>query len=456
MDDTGNRLLTTEKKPSESDLLVSYYPNELNQYQKVGDNNQKHDGNGNLIDDGTRVMWYDFANRLVGANKGEDPPQTEDLHTYKWRYDALGRRVRIDHVLYPAGGAPAMFYLEFHWYDGGHQAISDRCQEPPKCYVYGIGIDEVLMMYTSWDTKRYYHYNQLGSVTALTEASGDVSLRCEYDAYGAPRAYDADGDEVEVVVHGPVGNPFLFTGRRWEPFGLGLYDYRARHYDPATGRFLQRDPAENLNPYTYVNNRPVFYIDPHGVQAIPGDIAPGPKEIGTYPGDKEAQNRAAAARFNREFNTTAKTIQASCPLYNWSGVGIFSSGMLFFIGYGSWTGIVRNVTTEERCFIVVRCLYLGGGLGGYIGAEAGIEFKGPKEGKYLAGSGWSAFASGAGIVAGGNISVSGEGTARVGVSAGYCVGLFLAGGAQWCNTEVKWCKRLGCYQIFDEPETKVK
>jgi RHS repeat-associated protein len=49
-----------------------------------------------------------------------------------------------------------------------------------------------------------------------------------------------------------------FTGQRWEA-SLGLYDYRARFYDPALGRFIQPDPLvpepgnpQGLNRYGYV------------------------------------------------------------------------------------------------------------------------------------------------------------------------------------------------------------
>jgi RHS repeat-associated protein len=59
---------------------------------------------------------------------------------------------------------------------------------------------------------------------------------------------------------------------RWEPAG-GLYDMRARTYDPATARFLTRDPVwlvlvdvESLNPYQYVYQSPLHYIDPRGAQ----------------------------------------------------------------------------------------------------------------------------------------------------------------------------------------------
>jgi RHS repeat-associated protein len=61
-----------------------------------------------------------------------------------------------------------------------------------------------------------------------------------------------------------------FTGQRWEA-NLGLYDYRARFYDPALGRFLQPDPIvpepgnpQALNRYAYVYNNPLRYTDPSG------------------------------------------------------------------------------------------------------------------------------------------------------------------------------------------------
>jgi len=45
---------------------------------------------------------------------------------------------------------------------------------------------------------------------------------------------------------------------------LGLSDNRARFYDPTLASFLQTDPLWNTNPYTYVGNNPVDFIDPLG------------------------------------------------------------------------------------------------------------------------------------------------------------------------------------------------
>ena len=61
-----------------------------------------------------------------------------------------------------------------------------------------------------------------------------------------------------------------FTGQRWEQ-GLGLYDYNARWYHPALGRFVSADTImaeprnpQSLNLYAYVQGNPLKYTDPSG------------------------------------------------------------------------------------------------------------------------------------------------------------------------------------------------
>ena len=110
---------------------------------------------------------------------------------------------------------------------------------------------------------RYYPITDLqGSVRALTDASGNVVQYYSYDPYGATATSSS-----------AVANPYRFDGEAQDETGL-LY-LRARYYDPATGRFISRDPVSGTqdnpitqNAYPYAADNPVMYADPSG-QFVP-------------------------------------------------------------------------------------------------------------------------------------------------------------------------------------------
>ena len=65
-----------------------------------------------------------------------------------------------------------------------------------------------------------------------------------------------------------------------------LYYYRARYYDPQTGRFISEDPigfaGASANLYEYVNGNPINFTDPSGLDPIQflKDLFFDPKGIG--------------------------------------------------------------------------------------------------------------------------------------------------------------------------------
>ncbi|UCE65571.1 MAG: RHS repeat-associated core domain-containing protein [Candidatus Zixiibacteriota bacterium] len=66
-----------------------------------------------------------------------------------------------------------------------------------------------------------------------------------------------------------IADDVTYTGREHES-ALGIYFYRARYYDPLTGRFITLDPidyfAGDVNLYRYVFNNPIQFKDGLGLR----------------------------------------------------------------------------------------------------------------------------------------------------------------------------------------------
>ncbi|WP_438023101.1 RHS repeat-associated core domain-containing protein [Sorangium sp. So ce233] len=119
---------------------------------------------------------------------------------------------------------------------------------------------------------RYVHVDHLGSVDVLTDEDGDVVERRSYDPFGQRRNPEW-GEPAPASFSSETTRGF--TGHEGDD-ELGLVNMRGRIYDPRVGRFLTTDPivqaplsGQSWNPYSYVRNSPLNYVDPSGFQAEP-------------------------------------------------------------------------------------------------------------------------------------------------------------------------------------------
>lgn len=108
----------------------------------------------------------------------------------------------------------------------------------------------------------YYLLDGLGSVAALSDATGAKSQSYTYDPYGATTVNNGSGP----------ANPWRFTGSYQDP--TGFYKMGVRYYAPSLMRWAQPDPfgqAGDLRSgdrYAYVDGDPINLLDPSGQSGV--------------------------------------------------------------------------------------------------------------------------------------------------------------------------------------------
>ena len=219
-----------------------YSANALNQYYNIGGIKQKHDKNGNLIQDGSMNFVFNALGQMTEAKSG-------GMIVGKYEYDPLGRRKAKT-----AGGLKT----EYLW--SGNQVMAEyRSGRLLRRYIYGAGIDNPIALISGNGTKTYIHKDALGSVVALSNNAGVVTDKFSYSPFGK------SADE--------SGSPYKFAARRIDS-ETGLYYNRNRYYNPSTGRFISPDPigyGDGMNMYAYVGNDPMNATDPMGLFANDDD-----------------------------------------------------------------------------------------------------------------------------------------------------------------------------------------
>ncbi len=137
----------------------------------------------------------------------------------------------------------------------------------------------------------YQYKDHLGNIRlsyADNNGNGDIDAENEIIEENNYYPFGLEHKGYNNVVNG-TEHPYKYNGKEHQQeLGLDWYDYQARNYDPAIGRWFNPDPlAEEFtewSPYTYAFNDPIRFIDPDGM--APDDII--------IKGDKEFRNQAFA------------------------------------------------------------------------------------------------------------------------------------------------------------------
>jgi RHS repeat-associated protein len=155
-------------------------------------------------------------------------------------------------------------------------------------YIPGIGFDDPALA----DSPAYLGSDLIGTERRVVDSStggqggtgvSPVIQRTVLTAFGEPLL--PSPPEGEGQGEGGTGNTRYGYAGAWgyesaeqsfDPLtDLGWLHVGERYYDPAVGRFMQRDPIGirgGLNTYEYVRNNPLIYVDPMGLDTPAGKM----------------------------------------------------------------------------------------------------------------------------------------------------------------------------------------
>jgi RHS repeat-associated protein len=194
----------------------------------------------------TTTYSYDAFGNLMGT-------WLPDGRTIEYVVDALNRRVgkKVNGVL-----------TEGYLYDGKLRPVAwlDGAGAVKATFVYGLHVNVPEYMTVIGGSTYRILTDHLGSPRLVVDtASGAVVQRMDYDSFGQVLLDSAPGFQ-------PLG----FAGGLYDR-DTGLVRFGARDYDPAVGRWTNKDPIRfrgGLNLYVYVEDDPIDRRDPTGLWGL--------------------------------------------------------------------------------------------------------------------------------------------------------------------------------------------
>ena len=172
---------------------------------------------------------------------------------------------------------------------------------------------------------------------ALPISDGTLVDHLRYTAYGS----------IAAQTNASYQPRFTYTGRELNQ-SLGLYDYRARYYDPVLGRFLSEDPigfrAGDANLYRYVGNNPMVRVDPFGTQSYLSQVGEAIRSVRDVGVGESYRNMSLAVGYTVAEYTNQDVGAAVAYTWNLPGA-ILGAGKEFVTGTVGFVGGLAKGTT---------------------------------------------------------------------------------------------------------------
>ncbi|WP_429931685.1 polymorphic toxin-type HINT domain-containing protein [Agrobacterium vitis] len=187
-----------------------------------------YDPNGNMINDGSRQLNYDLANRVASV--------TANGSTTSFAYGPDGARAKKI-----GSNGTTLYYSADVEFDMAANAFTRY----PHMDIKLVG-----------NNVYFLHRDHLSSVRFVTNMAGQIVESTDYAAYGE-------------TTNKAMTTQKNYIGERFDP-ETGLMYLNARYMDPRFGRFISPDDWDptkegvGTNRYAYASNDPVNKSDPNG------------------------------------------------------------------------------------------------------------------------------------------------------------------------------------------------
>ncbi|MFC6096433.1 DUF6443 domain-containing protein [Flavobacterium qiangtangense] len=278
-------------------LDYAYHAQYKNRLLSVGDETNNPAGFADGANQGDDFEYDGFGNLNLDRNKGIDAIEYNHLNLpVKIKFGSEAKKIEY---LYGADGAKlkktvtdgavvsVTDYMDGFQYVGGQLDFFPTAEGYVKCVALNSrgGSFEAFPSFNYvfqykdhlGNVRLSYGLDPMSNSVAVMEESHYYPFGLKHQSYNAVEKVHVpvegtDGYYTSVALEFSQNNTYKYkyNGKEFQDeLGLNLYDYGARNYDPAIGRWMNIDPlAEKMrrwSPYNYCFNNPMRFTDPDGM-----------------------------------------------------------------------------------------------------------------------------------------------------------------------------------------------